>query len=92
MNEKKGGGTFAMFQQLGKSLFLAIAVLPFAGVVLGIGSSFTNATTIATYGLAGIMHPGTILYSFLLLINNAGNAIFGNLALTAPPGEALLGR
>ncbi len=81
MTEKKSGKAFAMLQQLGKSLFLAIAVLPFAGVLLGIGSSFTNETTIATYGLTGILHPGTILYSILLLINNAGNAIFGNLAL-----------
>lgn len=62
-------------------MFLAIAILPFAGVLLGIGNSFTNPTTIATYGLTGILHPGTIPYSFLLLINNAGNAIFGNLAL-----------
>ncbi|MDE7246179.1 MAG: glucose PTS transporter subunit IIA [Oscillospiraceae bacterium] len=81
MKEKQGGGAFAVLQQLGKSLFLAIAILPFAGVLLGIGNSFTNSTTIATYGLTGILHPGTILYSILLLINNAGNAIFGNLAL-----------
>ncbi len=81
MKEKRSGQLFAVFQQLGKSLFLAIAILPFAGVMLGIGGSFTNPTTIATYGLEGILHPGTILYSFLLLINNAGNAIFGNLAL-----------
>lgn len=81
MKEKCSGQLFAVFQQLGKSLFLAIAILPFAGVLLGIGNSFTNPTTIATYGLEGILHPGTILYSFLLLINNAGNAVFGNLAL-----------
>ncbi len=81
MTEKKSGKAFAVLQQLGKSLFLAIAILPFAGVLLGIGSSFTNETTIATYGLTGILHPGTLLYSILLLINNAGNAIFGNLAL-----------
>ena len=81
MKEKQGGGAFAVLQQLGKSLFLAIAILLFADVLLGIGNSFTNPTTIATYGLTGILHPGTVLYSFLLLINNAGNDIFGNLAL-----------
>ena len=81
MKEKQGGGAFAVLQQLGKSLFLAIAILPFAGVLLGIGNSFTNPTTIATYGLTGILHPGTILYSILLLFNDAGNAVFGNLAL-----------
>ena len=81
MKEKQGGGAFAVLQQLGKSLFLAIAILPFAGVLLGIGNSFTNPTTLATYGLTGILHPGTVLYSFLLLINDAGNAVFSNLAL-----------
>lgn len=81
MKEKKSGQFFAAAQQVGKSLFLPIAVLPFAGILLGIGSSFTNETTIATYGLSGILHPGSILYGFMLLLANAGNAIFGNLAL-----------
>ena len=81
MKEKKNGQFFAAAQQVGKSLFLPIAVLPFAGILLGIGSSFTNETTIATYGLTGILHPGSILYGFMLMLSNAGNAIFGNLAL-----------
>ncbi|MGN0353695.1 MAG: glucose PTS transporter subunit IIA [Muricoprocola sp.] len=81
MKEKKSGQIFAAAQQIGKSLFLPIAVLPFAGILLGIGSSFTNETTIATYGLSGILHPGTVLYGFMLMLANAGNAIFGNLAL-----------
>ena len=46
-----GGSAFAVAQQIGKSLFLPIAVLPFAGVLLGIGASFSNPTTIAAYGL-----------------------------------------
>lgn len=81
MKEKKSGQIFAAAQQVGKSLFLPIAVLPFAGILLGIGSSFTNPTTIATYGLSGILHQGTVLYGFMLMLANAGNAIFGNLAL-----------
>lgn len=81
MKEKKNGQIFAAAQQVGKSLFLPIAVLPFAGILLGIGSSFTNETTIATYGLSGILHQGTFLYGFMLMLSNAGNAIFGNLAL-----------
>ena len=81
MKEKKSGQIFAAAQQVGKSLFLPIAVLPFAGILLGIGSSFTNPTTIATYGLSGILHQGTILYGFMLMLAYAGNAIFGNLAL-----------
>lgn len=81
MKEKKGSTIFAAAQQVGKSLFLPIAVLPFAGILLGIGSSFTNATTIATYGLSGVLHPGSVLYSFFSLLSAAGNAVFGNLAL-----------
>lgn len=81
MKENKGSQIFAAAQQVGKSLFLPIAVLPPAGILLGIGSSFTNPTTIATYGLEGILHQGTLLYAFMLMLSNAGNAIFGNLAL-----------
>lgn len=81
MSEKKSGQIFAAAQQIGKSLFLPIAVLPFAGILLGIGSSFTNETTIATYGLSGILHQGTFLYGVMLMLSGAGNVIFGNLAL-----------
>ena len=81
MSEKKSGQIFAAAQQIGKSLFLPIAVLPPAGILLGIGSSFTNSTTIATYHLEGILHEGSIMYSIMLMLSNAGNAIFANLAL-----------
>ena len=82
MAKKSGeGGAFAVAQQIGKSLFLSIAVLPFAGILLGIGSSFTNETTIATYGLTGILHQGTFLFGLMQMLAGAGNAIFGNLAL-----------
>lgn len=81
MAQKKSGQIFAAAQQVGKSLFLPIAVLPFAGILYGIGSSFSNATTISTYGLEGILHQGTLLYGLMLMLNYAGNAIFSNLAL-----------
>ncbi len=76
-----GGNAFAVAQQIGKSLFLPIAVLPFAGVLLGIGASFSNPTTISAYGLEGILHEGGALFSFMLILSNVGGAIFGNLAL-----------
>ena len=76
-----GGNAFAVAQQIGKSLFLPIAVLPFAGVLLGIGASFSNPTTIAAYGLEGVLHEGGALFSFMLILSNVGGAIFGNLAL-----------
>ena len=75
MKKDQKGELFAVAQQIGKSLFLPIAVLPFAGILLGVGNSFTNATTIATYHLEGVLHPGTLLYSFMLLLNGAGNAV-----------------
>ncbi|MBP3914236.1 MAG: PTS transporter subunit EIIC, partial [Lachnospiraceae bacterium] len=83
MAEKRkfGSGAFAVAQQIGKSLFLPIAVLPPAGILLGIGSSFTNTTTIATYGLSGVLHPGTLIYGLMQMLAGAGNAIFSNLAL-----------
>ncbi|MBR5913457.1 MAG: PTS transporter subunit EIIC [Selenomonadaceae bacterium] len=76
-----GGSAFAVAQQIGKSLFLPIAVLPFAGVLLGIGASFSNPTTIAAYGLQSILHEGGGLFSFMLILSNVGGAIFGNLPL-----------
>lgn len=79
--QKKSGQIFAAAQQIGKSLFLPIAILPFAGILYGIGCSFTNTTTIATYGLSGILHQGTIPYAVLLLLNDAGACIFGNLPI-----------
>ena len=41
---------FGVLQRVGRSFMLPIAILPVAGLLLGIGSSFTNETTIATYG------------------------------------------
>ena len=79
--EKRGSKAFAVAQQLGKSLFLPIAILPFAGLLLGIGSSFTNETTIATYHLQGVLHQGTLLYGLMKMFSAAGGVIFDNLAL-----------
>ncbi|MBR1579683.1 MAG: PTS transporter subunit EIIC [Selenomonadaceae bacterium] len=76
-----GGSAFAVAQQIGKALFLPIAVLPFAGVLLGIGASFSNPTTIAAYGLESVLHPGGGLFSFMLILSNVGGVIFGNLPL-----------
>ncbi|MBR4904566.1 MAG: PTS transporter subunit EIIC [Selenomonadaceae bacterium] len=76
-----GSSAFAVAQQIGKSLFLPIAVLPFAGVLLGVGASFSNPTTIAAYGLEAALHPGSALFSFMVILSNVGGAIFGNLPL-----------
>ena len=56
---------FGVLQRVGRSFMLPIAVLPVAGLLLGIGSSFTNATMIDTYGLQAILGEGTILNLYL---------------------------
>ena len=81
MEKKKKSSAFAVVQQIGKSFFLPVSVLPIAGILLGLGSSFTNADTIAAYHLQGIMGEGTILNALLTIMSQVGNTIFGNLPL-----------
>ena len=52
---------FGVLQRVGRSFMLPIAILPVAGLLLGIGSSFTNETMLNAYGLMGIMGPGPFL-------------------------------
>ena len=59
---------FGVLQRVGRSFMLPIAVLPVAGLLLGIGSSFTNETTIATYGLQSILGNGTMLHALLVIM------------------------
>ena len=57
---------FGVLQRVGRSFMLPIALLPVAGLLLGIGSSFTNETMLAAYGLNSVIHPGTLIYTCLL--------------------------
>ena len=66
---------FSVLQRVGRSFMLPIAILPVAGLLLGIGSSFTNATTIETYGLTKILGDGTLLHSLLVIMNSVGSAV-----------------
>ena len=66
---------FGVLQRVGRSFMLPIAILPVAGLLLGIGSSFTNETTIATYGLQKILGSGTLLNSLLIIMNKVGSAV-----------------
>ena len=68
---------------------LPIAILPVAGLLLGIGSSFTNATTIETYGLTSLLGNGTILHALLVIMNKVGSAVFDNLPLIFAVGVAI---
>lgn len=78
---KRSGKFFATIQQIGKSFFLPVSVLPIAGLLLGLGSSFTNQTTIETYNLTGLLGHGTVLNALLTIMSQVGTAIFGNLPL-----------
>ena len=69
---------FGVLQRVGRSFMLPIAILPVAGLLLGFGSSFTNETTIATYGLQKILGDGTILHALLIIMNKVGSAVFGH--------------
>lgn len=64
---------------------LPIAILPVAGLLLGLGSSFTNETTIATYHLGGILGEGTILHALLVIMNKVGSAIFDKPSIAILP-------
>lgn len=80
---------FSVLQRVGRSFMLPIAILPVAGLLMGIGSSFTNATTIETYGLTGILGEGTILHALLLIMSKVGSTVFDNLPLIFAVGVAI---
>lgn len=80
---------FSVFQRVGRAFMLPIAILPVAGLLLGIGQSFTNETMLQTYGLIKIMGPGTIIYSVLKVCGDCGNAVFANLPLIFAIGVAV---
>ena len=80
---------FGVLQRVGRSFMLPIALLPVAGLLLGVGSSFTNATMLEAYGLTEIIYPGSILYTILDIMNQCGSAVFNNLALLFAMGVAI---
>lgn len=80
---------FGVLQRVGRSFMLPIALLPVAGLLLGIGSSFTNPTTIETYNLGGIIYEGGLLYTILDIMSKTGSAVFDNLALLFAMGVAI---
>lgn len=80
---------FGVLQRVGRSFMLPIALLPVAGLLLGIGSSFTNPTTLETYGLTSIITEGGILYTILNIMSKTGSIVFDNLALLFAMGVAI---
>jgi PTS system D-glucosamine-specific IIC component len=80
---------FAVLQRVGRSFMLPIAILPVAGLLLGIGGSFTNTTMLETYHLTKALGPGTVGNAILTVMSNAGDIVFGNLPIIFAIGVAI---
>lgn len=80
---------FGVLQRVGRSFMLPIALLPVAGLLLGIGASFTNKTTIKTYGLESLLGDRSLLHALLTVMKSAGDIVFANLPILFAIGVAV---
>ena len=80
---------FGVLQRIGRSFMLPIALLPVAGLLLGIGGSFSNTTMLETYGLTRIMGPGTFWNALFTVMSQAGDIVFANLPILFAMGIAI---
>ena len=81
--KKWGSGVFSVLQRVGRAFMLPIALLPIAGLLLGIGASLTNPAMLEAYNLTGIMGEGTFLNAVFTLFSSVGTVIFDNFKITA---------
>ncbi|MDO5055332.1 PTS transporter subunit EIIC [Pasteurella oralis] len=68
---------FKQLQQVGKAFMLPIAILPAAGLLLGIGGALSNKATIQAYPIL----DNAALQSIFQIMSAAGSVVFANLAL-----------
>ena len=80
---------FGVLQRIGRSFMLPIALLPAAGLLLGIGGSFSNVTMLKAYGLTRIMGPGTFWNALFMVMSRAGDIVFTNLPILFAMGVAI---
>lgn len=80
---------FGVLQRVGRSFMLPIAILPVAGLLLGIGGSFTNQTMVESYGLTKFLGEGTVLYGILTVLSRCGDIVFANLPIIFAIGVAI---
>lgn len=80
---------FGVLQRVGRSFMLPIAILPVAGLLLGIGGSFTNATMIEAYHLEAVLGEDTLFHGLLLVLSDCGNIVFANLPIIFAMGVAI---
>jgi len=86
---KKENKIFLILQNIGKSFMLPIALLPIAGLFLGIGASFSDPKTINSLGVFGVFLAKPIISNILILMSQIGNIIFSNLAIIFAAGVAM---
>lgn len=68
---------FKYLQKIGKSFMLPIAILPAAGLLLGIGGALSSQATIEAYPILDVY----FLQVIFKIMSGAGNVVFSNLAL-----------
>ena len=68
---------FKQLQKIGKSFMLPIAILPAAGLLLGIGGALSNPNTVQAYPFLDI----SWLQGIFKIMSSAGDVVFSNLAL-----------
>lgn len=76
---------FEKAQRFGKSFMLPIAVLPAAGLLLGIGGALSNPNTLVAYPF--LDQP--FLQGLFTIMSSAGNIVFANLPLLFAIGLAV---
>lgn len=77
--------SFGVAQKLGKSILLPIAILPVAGLFLGISAALTNGAVLKAYPI--LASPG--LQIFLQILNAIGKSVFDALPLIFAVGIAV---
>ncbi len=85
----KDSKLFSVLQKIGRSFMLPIALLPVAGLLLGIGASFSNPQMIDSFGLQWLLGEGTLLNFVLIVMKETGNIVFANLPIIFAMGVAL---
>ncbi|MDR1364952.1 MAG: PTS transporter subunit EIIC [Oscillospiraceae bacterium] len=88
MTDKKQS-IFSILQRIGHSFLFPAAILPIAGLLLGIGASFTNPQMISSYGIEWLVGGGTFLNFILTVIKNTGEIVFANLPIIFAMSVAL---
>ena len=84
-SQNQGGSLFAKAQRFGKSFMLPIAVLPAAGILLGIGGALSNPNSVKAYPFLDIGW----LQNVFAIMAAAGNIVFANLAILFAIGVAV---